>query len=165
FTIRQSDLNNIPRNNEFHYAFWNSIDHQWQRETQFVPEVWDEDAGRMKPLLLLPKRLVVKKFLIGPEEYLMKVVITWRQEVHRDMNSDIHRNRTEGQRFAKKDLIRDEEVTNEGRSVKDYLIEQTRTNTDLIETERDRIYNIQRGTNSNKLDDEDWENYFSEEEE
>ncbi|WP_054637856.1 hypothetical protein [Thalassobacillus sp. C254] len=157
FTIEQADQHNMPRDLEFTFSYWDIDSQEWNERTERIPQV----DGR--PLVLLPKEIVVQEYLIGPDEYLKKVVLTWRQQEHRRIDSELHRNRAnQNYDFVAKKIIEEEELRNSDKTKKEYIIEQTKANRDLLERERSRIRNAQLGTDPNKLTDEEWDNLFDE---
>lgn len=158
FTIEQADKHKIDRKYQFDYHFWDAEINNWVQETAYVPLVKVE--GEDKPLILLPKQIVVRDYLIGPRQYLEKVVLVWRQQQHRQKDSELHRRRHKDQESVSKRVIREEEVKDRAISVKEYIAEQTRNNKKLLDQERKRVINAQLGTNSNMVNDEEWDAFF-----
>lgn len=155
FTIEQCDIHGIERTVIIEKPYWNNINHSWENITEYVPEY------NGKPIVLIPKEIVVKDYLYSPDRYLSEVVSIYRQEYHRDNNTDLHRQRTEGQPFVSKDVIKDKEIKGNGLTEKEYLTNMTRENIELIRRFRTNIENTQRGTNSGRLTDEELEDLIA----
>lgn len=156
FTIEQSIKHDIPRDHDFTYSYWDELTNVWKETTKTIPQV----NGR--PLVLLPKEIVVRDYLISPDEYLKKVVLIWRQGEHQRNDTELHRNRSENYDYASKVSIQEEELKNRDITLKEYIIDQTRENRDLLGRERRRVQNAQMSGHSNKLSDEEWNDLFDE---
>ncbi|MGM0940370.1 MAG: hypothetical protein ACQEWU_05270 [Bacillota bacterium] len=111
-------------------------------------------------LLLVPKSIVVQKYLFSVGEFLAKTVFQWRKEYHLNNDTDLVR-----KKYVKKydktisyppsnDLIVEKEITGQGLSRKEYAINTSRENMDLIRGFRRTIDYTLRGLNSNRLSDE-----------
>lgn len=155
FTIEQCELHGIERTVEIEKPYWDHNTHSWETHTDTVP------AFNGKPIVLIPKKIVVKDYLYSPDRYLSEVVSISRQEYHRDNNTDLHKQRTEGQPFASKEAIKDKEIRENDLTEKEYLTHITRDNIELIQRFRANIENTQRGTNSGHLTDEELEDLIA----
>ncbi|MEK5336097.1 hypothetical protein NSS92_08555 [Bacillus sp. FSL M8-0166] len=113
-----------------------------------------------KLLLLVPKSIVVQRYLYSVEEYLTKSVYIWRKQYHLDNDTPLVR-----KKFVKKhkkivpfppknETIIKNEITDEGLTRKEYAIKSTLANRGLIRNFRDTIGHTLRGTNNNRLSDE-----------
>ena len=151
FTIEQCNIHGIERTFELEKPYWDDITHSGLNFTEMVPEY------NGNPIVLIPKKIIVKDYLYSPERYLSDIVSVWRQESHRDGNTELHRNRTEGKPFVSKEILREKEIKDNNLTDKEYLIQMTRENVDLIQLFRDNILHAQRGTNSGELTDDELE--------
>ncbi|WP_338749810.1 hypothetical protein [Bacillus sp. FJAT-52991] len=111
-------------------------------------------------LLLIPKSIVVQKYLFTVEEYLSKVVFSWRKKFHKENDTDLVR-----KKYVKKHkkivayepsnkMIIEKEITGENLTYKEYAINTTREQRELIRNFRRTIDHTLRGTYSNRLSDE-----------
>ncbi|MGE8021523.1 hypothetical protein ACQKOM_21900 [Peribacillus frigoritolerans] len=111
-------------------------------------------------LLLIPKSIVVQRYLYSVEEYLTKVVYSWRKEYHLENDTELVR-----KKFIKKhkkivpfppnnDTIIKNEIVDKGLKRKEYAIIMSKEKMDLIREFRTTVDHTLRGTNSNRLSDE-----------
>ncbi|NMH68028.1 hypothetical protein HF072_04475 [Bacillus sp. RO3] len=156
FTQGQCEKYGITLSHQFNFPYWDHKSHDWKQGEELLPEY------NGYPIVLLPKDIVVSKYIYDANRYWAQVVSVWRQERHRDADTDLHRNRPEREDFASKKEIRREEIKEKNISEKEYLIDMTRENFEMIERFRANIENTQRGTNSNKMLDEELEKFIEE---
>ncbi|PED62558.1 hypothetical protein COF80_16540 [Bacillus toyonensis] len=156
FTQEQCRKHNVELSVTFEYQYWNHMTSNWET---MVAELPGFDGY---PVVLVPKQALVSDYLYSPSRYWIQAVSVWRQETHREENSDLHQNRSRSQEFASKKDIDMLERRDQGLEQKAYLINMTRENTDLISGFRRNITHTQRGTNSNKMSDEDFEQFIDE---
>lgn len=154
FTQEQCQIHNIELSVPFEYQHWNHINHCWETMDAVLP------GFDGYPVVLIPKEILVSEYLYSTSKYWSQVISVWRQEKHAEENSDLHQNRKERQRFASKKDIEELERREQGLDQKEYLIDMTRRNLDLIRRFRQNINHAQRGTNSNRMSDEQLEEFI-----
>ncbi|PFG12287.1 hypothetical protein [Bacillus sp. es.036] len=139
--------------------YWNEVTNEW--------EVCNDRALKVndKQILLVPKKIVVKNYRYNASQYCTHYVLARRQEYHKQVRSNLvkettRRDGTKKIEVYKKD-IREEEIT---QGEKQYVIDITMENGDLIQRFRDEIAGILRDSKrTNKLSDQDLMNIFDEE--
>ncbi|QKE10629.1 hypothetical protein [Bacillus cereus] len=154
FTQEQCEIHDIDLSVEFEFQYWDHINHRWETALERLP------AHSGHPIVLVPKETLVDKYLYGPKRYWTQVVSIWRQQRHRDEDSELHQNRPNNEDFASKKEIARSEIKEQGITEKQYLVNMTRENPDMIIRFRNNINNTQRGTNSNKMSDEDLDQFI-----
>ncbi|PDZ55091.1 hypothetical protein CON15_23125 [Bacillus cereus] len=154
FTQEQCRIHNIELSVPFEYQHWDHINHSWETMAAKLPG-FDE-----YPVVLVPKQILVSHYLYSAPRYWLQAVSLWRQEKHREENSELHQNRKAKQKFASKKDIDTLERRDQGLDQKPYLINMTRENLDLIRGFRVNINYAQRGTNSNEMSDEQLERFI-----
>ncbi|EJR86537.1 hypothetical protein IK7_01047 [Bacillus cereus VD156] len=154
FTQEQCRIHNIELSVQFEYQHWDHINRSWETMAAELP------GFDGYPVVLVPKQILVSNYLYSASRYWLQVVSVWRQERHSEENSDLHQNRGRNQDFASKKDIDMLERRDRGLEQKAYLIDMTRENMDLIGRFRRNINHTQRGTNSNKMSDEDLEQFI-----
>lgn len=160
FTIEQCELWNIKRDYKLTRDYWNSKNKKWEKDTGDLPHYKSKD-GRLFPIVLLPKRIVVVNDIYNAKGYWSQVAGEWRQRYHAENNTNLHKSKSERYPYVSKEDIRKEEQR-EDEDFKEYLTRLTRENPIMIEDYRKNIENIQRGTHSNQMTDEDFDNFMKE---
>ncbi|QDZ98961.1 hypothetical protein D0439_10095 [Lysinibacillus fusiformis] len=134
----------------------------WDVETLNWKEVHQRALYANEELLLLiPKSIVVVNYLFNVEEYLSKTIYDWRKKHHLENDTPLVR-----KKFVKKhdkeisyppsnDVLIEKEITEMGLSRKEYAINMSLEKGDLIDGFRRLIDHTLRGTNSNRLSDEE----------
>ncbi|GIN89130.1 hypothetical protein J22TS1_01810 [Siminovitchia terrae] len=157
YTIEQSDIYGLQLTNENV-----EIGVAWDIETLNWKTVNQRALMANGSLLLLvPKSIVVQKYLFTVEEYLSKAVFSWRKKYHLENDTELVR-----KKFVKKhdkivsfppsnEVIIEKEITNEGLTRKEYAIKVTRAQNNLLPQFRGTIDHTLRGTYSNRLSDEE----------
>ena len=156
FTVEQCAKHEINRTVELERPFWNHNSRSWETITEMLPATPD---GR--PIVLVPKDIVVAEYAYSPLKYLSDIVAIRRQEYHRDNDTDLHKRREIENGFVNKKLIYQEEIKEEGLTRKQYLIIRTREEVDQIRRFRDRIRNTQQGTNGGRMTDEELQEFIA----
>ncbi|MDQ0176006.1 hypothetical protein [Bacillus chungangensis] len=113
------------------------------------------------PLLLVPKSIVVQKYLYTVEEYLTTVVFSWRKNYHMDKDTELVRKKYV--KVHKKiipyppsnEVLIEKEITDKNLTRKEYAIKISKENSALIDQFRRAINHTLRGTRSNRLSDEE----------
>ncbi|WP_394542157.1 hypothetical protein [Priestia aryabhattai] len=154
FTQQQCAVHNIDLSVEFTFHHWNTVNHTWEIMVERLP---DYDGY---PIVLVPKQILVAKYLYSANKYWTQVVSIWRQNKHREEESALHQNRPNNEEFASKKEIRRVEINEQMLTEKQYLVNMTRENREMIVNFRNNINNTQRGGNSNKMDDEELERFI-----
>lgn len=96
FTQEQCEIHDIDLSVEFEFQYWDHINHRWETALERLP------AHSGHPIVLVPKETLVDKYLYGPKRYWTQVVSIWRQQRHRDEDSELHQNRPNNEDFASK---------------------------------------------------------------
>ncbi|MFD5851105.1 hypothetical protein ACFWGC_13020 [Cytobacillus pseudoceanisediminis] len=156
FTQEQCALHDIPLTIQLRRPYWNHETHSWGTLEEMLPEI----SGN--PIVLIPKGIVVSSYLYDANRYWTQVVSHWRQKEHRRQNTPLHRSRPDNKEFVSKKEIRNAEIKENHLAEKQYLVNMTRENQTMIEEFRNNIENTQRGTSSNKMSDEELENFIEE---
>ena len=155
FTIIQCERWGIVRDYELNKPYWNSDTGQWDTITENVPQV--EMNGTYYPIVLLPKEIVVSNYVYNARGYWSQIAGEWRQRYHAEHSTTLHRNKSSRHPYAsKEDIRRNEQQENE--DFKGYLARLTAEQPTMIQNYRVNVENTQRGTNSNQLTDEDFDN-------
>lgn len=154
FTQEQCRLHNIPLTIPLRRPYWNAETHSWDNLDEMLPEV----SGNA--IVLIPKEMAVASYLYDANSYWKQAVSVWRQRRHQEENTSLHRTRPENKEFVSKKEIRRVEIKEEHIIEKQYLVNMTRQNRDMIVEFRSNIENTQRGTNSNKMDDDQLEDFI-----
>lgn len=154
FTQQQCEIHNINLTADFTFHFWNHINHNWEVTVERLPSC---DGY---PVVLVPKQILVAKYLYSANKYWTQVVSVWRQRKHREAESELHQSRPINEEFASKKEIRRVEVNEQLLTEKQYLVNMTRENPEMIVYFRNNIDNTQRGNNSNKMEDEVLEKFI-----
>jgi hypothetical protein len=154
FTQEQCRLYGIPLTTPIKKQYWNQETHKWDTFEEMLPEI----SGNA--IVLIPKEIVVSSYLYDAHRYWIQVVSNWRQKQHREEDTPLHRSRPENKEFVSKKAIRQAEVKEQRIPEKQYLVEMTRKNTVMIQEFRDNIQNTQRGSHSNKMSDEELEEFI-----
>lgn len=154
FTQQQCEIHNIDLSVEFTFHHWDNINHNWEMMVEMLPSY---DGY---PIVLVPKQILVANYLYSPYKYWTQVVSLWRQQRHREEDTVLHQNRPNNEEFASKKEIRRVEINEEMLTEKQYLVNMTRENPNMIVNFRNNINNTQRGNNSNKMDDEELEKFI-----
>jgi hypothetical protein len=157
YTIEQSEIYGLPLTEEPIEigVAWDMKNANWKRVNKRA--LFAEGSL----LLLVPKSIVVQKYLYTVEDYLSSVVFSWRKKYHLENDTELVR-----KKYVKKykriisyppsnELIREKEITGKGLTSKEYAINASRENPDLINTFRRTINHTLRGTRSNRLSDEE----------
>lgn len=114
-------------------------------------------------ILLVPKEIIVKKYLYSVDKYLSKYVLEQRQKEHLEQDTSLVRSRYSStlnkmiKIKPKKATLKEKEISDEGLTYKEYARNITRDRLDLIERFRTEIYRSLSILNSNKLSDEEIE--------
>lgn len=157
YTINQSIIHNLPITE-------NSIE---------IGMTWDVNTLKWKPvttkallinnnlLLLVPKSILVKKYLYTTDNFFSKSIYEWRQNHHVENKTSLSRSVYVKSRNeyvvrppSQKEIDRIE-IIGEGHSKKDYAIYAARKNNQLIDIFTRRIGYAVDGTHSNRLTDEE----------
>ncbi|WP_369900856.1 hypothetical protein [Bacillus manliponensis] len=154
FTQQQCEIHNINLSVELEFSYWNHIGHSWETKVERLP------GYNGYPIVLVPKDILVAKYLYSANRYWTQVVSVWRQYKHREEGSFLHQNRPNNEEFAAKKEIRRLEIQEQLIKEKQYLVNMTRENPSMIVNFRNNINNTQRGTNSNKMNDEELEKFI-----
>jgi hypothetical protein len=154
FTQEQCKIHNIDLTADFPFHYWDHINHRWEITVESLP------SYEGYPIVLVPKQILVAKYLYSANQYWTKVVSVWRQRKHQEADSLLHQSRPDNEDFASKKEIRRIEINEELLTEKQYLVNMTRDNPEMIVNFRDNINNTQRGTNSNKMSDEELEKFI-----
>lgn len=154
FTKQQCEIHNINSSVEFTFHHWNIANHKWEIMVETLP------GYDGYPIVLVPKQILVAKYLYGANKYWTQVVSIWRQHKHREEESVLHQNRPNNEEFASKKEIRRVEINELMLTEKQYLVNMTRENPEMIVNFRNNINNTQRSNNSNKMDDEELETFI-----
>jgi Ni/Co efflux regulator RcnB len=154
FTQEQCELHGIPLTIPLRRPYWNMETHSWGTFEEMLPDI----SGNA--IVLIPKEVVVGSYLYDASRYWVQVVSIWRQRKHQEENSTLHRTRPENKEFVSKKEIRRVEIKEQHLPEKEYLVNMTRQNRVMIEEFRNNIENTQRGTNSNKMDDDQLEDFI-----
>ncbi len=112
-------------------------------------------------LLFVPKSIVVESYLYNVEEYLSKTIFVWRKKYHLENETNLVR-----KKFVKKhdkevsyppsnDVLVTKEINDMNLSRKEYAINMSLENSNLVEDFRRLINHTLRGTRSNQLSDEE----------
>lgn len=86
YTLEQAILYNIPiENDEINYGkYWDASTKSWQTlKNRYIKD------KKGKPIILVPKQIVSKKFGFSANSYLNKVIFIWRQAKHREAISNL----------------------------------------------------------------------------
>jgi hypothetical protein len=151
FTQEQCQLHGIPLTIQLIRPYWNVKTHRWETFEELLPEI----SGNA--IILIPKESVVRSYLYNSNKYWLQVVSIWRQRRHQEENSVLHRARPENKEFVSKKELRRVEIKEQLLPEKEYLVNMTRQNSVMIEEFRRNIDNTQRGTHSNKIEDDELE--------
>lgn len=151
YTQEQCRIHNIDLSTSLQFYYWDIKNHNWG----FIERELPGYDGH--PILLVPKQILVSKYLYSPNRYWTQVVSVWRQQRHSEDDSTLHRNRPDNESYANKKDIRKAEITESNLTEKQYLINMTRENFDMIESFRNNVMNSQKGSNSNKMSDDELE--------
>ncbi|MGJ7920942.1 hypothetical protein [Neobacillus sp. LXY-4] len=154
FTQEQCEIHNIDLTYDFRFHYWDHINHNWEVTLERLPSF----DGH--PVVLVPKQILVSKYLYSAQRYWTQVVSIWRQRIHRDEETVLHQNRPVNEDFASKKEIRRAEINEHLITEKQYLVNMTRENPQMIVNFRVNINNTQRGNNSNKMNDEELERFI-----
>lgn len=157
FTQSQAQIWGIDCNCDFSKAYWNSDTNSWARLNEKVPTI--KHNGVNYPIVLIPKEIVVAGDIYSADKYWSKVVGEWRQRHHSLNNTELHRNKSKNHPFASKEDIRINEQRPD-EDFKEYLTRLTLENPEMIETFRANVVNTQRGSNSNKLTDQEFDEFI-----
>jgi hypothetical protein len=154
FTQQQCELHGIELSTPFEFHYWNHMSHNWERTVEMVP------GYDGHPIVLVPKQILVDEYLYSADKYWSQAVSIWRQRKHKEEDSTLHQNRPSKKEFVSKKEIRRVEISEQLLSDKQYLINMTRENPEMIVSFRHNINNTQRGTNSNKMSDEELDKFI-----
>ncbi|MDF9663114.1 hypothetical protein P4308_13285 [Bacillus wiedmannii] len=154
FTQEQCEIHDIALSFDFEFHYWNHVKHRWEVKIERLP------SYNGHPIVLVPKEIMVSKYLYSSNRYWTQVVSIWRQRKHREENSILHQKRPKYEEFASKKEIKNLEVNETSITDKQYLVNMTRENPAMIVSFRNNITNTQRGTNSNKMSDEELEKFI-----
>lgn len=157
FTIEQCEIHGIDRTVELRKPFWNHEERNWGTVTEMLPA--NEDG---RPIVLIPKGIVTRSYAYDPRNYLSDVVLVRRQQHHRANETELHSRRYRDEGVVSKKLIYEAEVSEEGLTRKEYLINMTLEDTTMIDAFRDNVRNTQLGTNGGRMTDEELEEYINE---
>lgn len=134
YTIEQSIRHGMPltENVQEIGMAWNKDKLEWETIDDYAL------LARGSLLLLIPKKIVVKRYLHSVENYLTRTVLNWRQEYHKDNGTSL------AQRIPLKDRpgyrikeptkkdIKEKEIQDRKLTEKEYVTEQSRENKSLI---------------------------------
>lgn len=154
FTKLQAEIWEIECDFELTKPFWNSTTHNWDTLTESVPTIVHN--GINYPIILVPKEIVVSNDIYNARSYWSTMVGEWRQRDHAANNTEMHRNKSPKHPYVSKEDIRKSEQ-NENEDFKEYLARLTMENPEMISNFRLNVENTQRGTNSNQLSDDDFD--------
>lgn len=154
FTQEQCEIHDIALSFDFEFHYWNHVKHRWEVKIERLP------SYNGHPIVLVPKEIMVSKYLYSSNRYWTQVVSIWRQRKHREENSILHQKRPKYEEFASKKEIKNLEVNETSITDKQYLVNMTRENPAMIVSFRNNITNTQRGTNSNNMSDEELEKFI-----
>lgn len=163
FTIEQCTKHGIKRRNRVTFEYWDSITHKWEIRTERLPEIKNGNEPG-KPIIFLPKELVVRKYLYSVEGYLSKALLVWEQKEHKEKNTDLYKENASKQGVLSKKKIEQHDRVSRGLTRKEYALDKTKTNEEIIIEYRKDSINSQLGTNSNKMTDEELEIFIDSEE-
>jgi hypothetical protein len=159
YTVHQSKLHGLPLSDMPIKigVGWDSGNLVWKDVYQHALTV----NGKL--LLLVPKTIVVQKYLFTVEEYLSRVVFDWRKRYHIENDTNLVRkkfvkreNKTKSYGPSNKTLIQ-KEIKDFGLTRKEYAALVSKDNLNLISDFR-RINNYALiGTRTNRLNDEQLE--------
>lgn len=159
YTILQCEKYGIQRDCMLTKKYWNPVEHSWKDFSELLPGVIGP-GGRLYPVVLVPKRFTVSNYLYDATKYWEKVISRRRQDYHKNEQTQLYLNRanTKGQ-LNKKEIL---EAELDGRTLKEYLIDETIPDLTSIDTFRQRIKTTQRSNESNALTDEEIETILKE---
>lgn len=87
FTQEQCKIHDIILSIDFEFHYWNHINHRWETKIERLP------SYNGYPIVLVPKDIIVSKYLYSSNRYWTQVVSIWRQRKHREENSILHQKR------------------------------------------------------------------------
>ncbi|XRD24524.1 hypothetical protein AABM34_20305 [Lysinibacillus fusiformis] len=153
FTVSQCDKYGIKRDFKLERKYWNHIDEKWDNFVEFVPSV-KGPGGLDYPVVLVPKKYTVSVYLYDEKKYWEKVISLRRQEVHKSEQTQLYLNKANNRgQLNKKDIL---EVELDGRTLKEYLVDETIRDLSTIQSFRESIRTTQRTKDfNNKLSDEE----------
>ncbi|MDN4619291.1 hypothetical protein QCD85_14375 [Paenibacillus sp. PsM32] len=155
FTIQQAQEYKLILEEEREIGqYWDINEHNWK---VLRSKVLLDQSG--KPIILLPKKITVKDYFYKPEKYISDKVLVWRQNYHKDHETDLSKLFKNG--IPSKKSIRNLEVKEEGLTLKEYLIKMTKKNPNLIKEFHTGIINPLLGTKSNVLTDKELTDYIN----
>lgn len=134
YTIDQSIKHNLPLTEQVQEIgmTWNKDKLEWEMVSNLVLLVCNSS------LLLIPKYIVVKRYLHSTNNYLNRTVFEWRQEYHKDNGTFLARRiplkdgpGVEIREPSKKE-VREAEIKQKNLTEKEYVIEQSKEKTTLI---------------------------------
>ncbi|WP_371019049.1 hypothetical protein [Pseudalkalibacillus sp. JSM 102089] len=139
--------------------YWNEDTNNWEECNDLALKVND------KPILLVPKKIVVKNYKYNASQYCTHYVLARRQEQHRQARTHLVRETTRRDGTTKIEVykkdIREEEIQD---GEKQYVLNVTMENRDLIQQFRNEIAGILRDDKrTNQLSDQDLIDIFEEE--
>lgn len=153
FTVSQCVKHNVKRDYEIKSKYWNHINRRWEQFEELVPSV-EGPGGRMYPVVLIPKKYTVSDYLYDEKKYWEKVVSLRRQKYHKDEETPLYKNKANARGQLNKQDILEEEL--KGRTLKEYLIDETLQDLSTIQSFRESIKNTQRTKSfNNALSDEE----------
>lgn len=162
FTKEQCEIHNIPINNNPH-----PLAHYWNRETNNWLECNEAPLivnGR--PILLVPKNMVVKYYRYSTGQYCTHHVLVRRAEQHKRENSHLVRQTTRKDgtivRYVNKKDIIEEEIVGANINLKQYVLSVTEDNPELIQEFRNSIAaRLRNPITTNRLTDEQFITYLN----
>ncbi|MGE7132993.1 hypothetical protein [Lysinibacillus xylanilyticus] len=150
FTVNQCNKLNIKRDYQITRRYWNRFKHSWDVVSEFVPSVIGP-GGSDYPVILVPKKYVVAKYLYDDKKYWEKIVSLRRQDYHISERTSLYINKANSRgKLNKKDIW---EYESNGRTLKEYLIDYTLDDLEAIGEFREDIQNTQRSNVNNSLAD------------
>lgn len=134
----------------------------WDPDTMNWEKVYQQGLlVNERLLLLIPKSIVVKRYMFSVGEYLSRVVFEWRKQYHLENDTSLVT-----KKYVKKHdrvvasgpshkAIKEEEISKHELSYKDYAVNMSREKRDLISEFRDKTNQILIGNFGNSLTDDD----------
>ncbi|KOO43757.1 hypothetical protein [Priestia koreensis] len=137
---------------------WDPYEHKWVKVHTRALVV----DGKL--VLLVPKSIIVKKYMYSVDKYLSNTIFKWRQDYHLKTDS-----RLVTKKFIKRhekivsyppsmDTLRKKEIKEMDLKSKTYAIKMTKEKLDLIKRFKESVKNALLGTNNNSLTDDEINN-------
>ena len=162
YTLEQAIRYNLPiENDEINYGkYWDASTKSWKTlRSRYIKD------KKGKPIILVPKQIVSKKFGFSATSYLNKVIFVWRQakhreeisnlcEVKRDKNGNITKVKPPSYETLRKAEI-DKVYGRKRGKTKKYIIDQTLDNPGLLDQFFDQHTEKSIKRNGNILSDQE----------